>query len=132
AGWPAGQGKRRRAFGVALCADDAPAWSNRARARFVQPHYRISKPRDSMTTIKPVFVELKRPSGDHPGHVLEGFFTIQKDIVLLVDRNGEAVKDEHPKTVAGRLLRTPYSATRHKSVNGFDGPIFYPTIRELR
>ena len=42
-------------------------------------------------TIKPVFVELKRPSGNHPGHVLEGFFTIEN--VRLVDRDGGAVKD---------------------------------------
>jgi hypothetical protein len=44
-----------------------------------------------MTTIKPVFVELKRPSGNHPGHVLEGFFTVEN--VRLVDRDGAAVKD---------------------------------------
>jgi hypothetical protein len=46
-----------------------------------------------MMTIKPVFVDLKRPSGGHPGHVLEGFFTVENDTVLLVDRDGAAVKD---------------------------------------
>jgi hypothetical protein len=28
---------------------------------------------------KPVFLQIKGPSGDHPGHVLEGFFTVQND-----------------------------------------------------
>jgi hypothetical protein len=95
-----------------------------------------------MTTIKPVFVELKRPSGNHPGHVLEGFFAVEN--VRLVDRDGAAVKDaqgatysrkltanENPKSVAHRLLRTHYSATRHKTVNGFDGPIFYPKMKRV-
>jgi hypothetical protein len=40
---------------------------------------------------KPVFLQIKRPSGDHSGHVLEGFFTVQNDTVLLVDRDGAAV-----------------------------------------
>jgi hypothetical protein len=43
-----------------------------------------------MTTIKPVFLQLKRPSDDHPGHVPEGFFTVENDTVLLVDRDGAA------------------------------------------
>ena len=93
-------------------------------------------------TIKTVFVDLKRPSGDHPGHVLEGFFTVENDTVLLVDRDGAAVKDAHggtysrkltanenPNSVAHRLLRTHCGATRHKTVNGFDGPIFYSNFK---
>jgi hypothetical protein len=64
--------------------------------------------------------------------------------VRLVDRDGAAVKDaqgatysrkltanENPKSVAHRLLRTHYSATRHKTVNGFDGPIFYPKMKRV-
>ena len=92
--------------------------------------------------IRPVFLQLKRPSDNHPGDVLEGFFTVENDTVLLVDHDGAAVKDaqggmysrkltanENPKSVAGRLLRTHYSATRHKSVSGFAGPIFYPKTK---
>jgi hypothetical protein len=93
--------------------------------------------------IKPVFLQLKRPSGNYPGHVLEGFFDVQDDTVHLVDRNGAAVKDpdgraysrklaanEHPKVIAQRLLRSHYDARGNRSMSGFDrGPIFYPKVR---
>jgi hypothetical protein len=39
-------------------------------------------------------------------------------------------------TVKSRNIRrdvpgTHYSATRHKTVNGFDGPIFYPNMKRV-
>jgi hypothetical protein len=34
----------------------------------------------------------------------------------------------HPKVIARRLVREQY-ARRKKSVNGFDGPIFYPKFK---
>jgi hypothetical protein len=91
-----------------------------------------------MTTIKPVFLQLARPHDDFPGHVIEGFFTVQDDTVLLVDQDGTAVKDadgatfsrklvagDNPKAIAHRLLRAHYS--RRKSVSGFNrGRIHYP------
>jgi hypothetical protein len=88
--------------------------------------------------IKPVFIEFKRPSGNHPGHVLEEFYAIDGDVLTLVIESGETVKDPdgrtysreltangHPKVVASRLLRSHYEARRNRSVNGFGrGPIY--------
>ena len=95
--------------------------------------------------IKPIFIQLNRPSGHYPGHVLEGFFTIENDAVLLVDQGGTAVKDpygrtysrklaanDHPKVIAGRLLRSHYEARGNKSKNGFGrGPLDYPPITRV-
>ena len=88
-----------------------------------------------------VFVELKGPSGNHPGHIIDGHFIIENETVHLVDVNGEVEKDVdgvtfsckltdnvHPKVVACRLVRDKY-ARRKKSVNGFDGPISYPPTK---
>jgi len=83
-----------------------------------------------------VFVQLKGPSGNHPGHIIDGHFIIEGDTVHLVDVNGEAEKDvdgttysrkltANPKVVARRLVRDKY-ARRKKLVSGFDGPIFCP------
>src|SRR5262249_38301439 len=104
---------------------------------------RISKPGDRM--IRPVFLQLKRPSGGHPGHVLEGFFIVENDTVLLVDRDGKAVKDaqggtysrkltpnENLKSVAHRLLRIHYSVTRSKSVRLQRTDFFIRNSSELR
>ena len=92
--------------------------------------------------IRAVFYEIRKPSGGHPGHVLEGFFTFENETVLLVNCNGKALKDaqggtfskkpgpgENPKSVVRRLLKQHYTATRHKSVSRFDGPIFYPKFK---
>ena len=88
-----------------------------------------------------VFVELKGPSGNHPGHIIDGHFIIEGNTVHLVDVNGEVEKDVdgvtfsrkltdnvHPKVVACRLVRDKYARCK-KSVNGFDGPISYPPTK---
>ena len=92
-----------------------------------------------------VFVELKGPSGNHPGHIIDGHFIIEGDTVHLVDVNGEAEKDvdgttysrklaanEHPKVIARRLVRSRYDARGNKSKSGFGrGPLDYPPITRV-
>jgi hypothetical protein len=89
--------------------------------------------------IFPVFIELKKPSGGHPGHVIQGFYSLDGDTVILVDQFGDPMTDadgksyrrklaenQNPGTIAGTLLQNHWDARPNKSRNGFDRPIQYP------
>jgi len=89
--------------------------------------------------IFPVCIQLKEASGDHPGHVVPGFYTLDGDTVTLVDEFGDPVTDadgktyrrklaenQNPGTIAYILLQSWWDARPNKSRNGFDGPIQYP------
>jgi hypothetical protein len=50
-----------------------------------------------------IFIQLKEASGDHPGHVVPGFCTLDGDTVTLVDEFGDPVTDADGKTYRRKL-----------------------------
>jgi hypothetical protein len=92
-----------------------------------------------------IFIQLKEASGDHPGHVVPGFCTLDGDTVTLVDEFGDPVTDADGKTYRRKLeknqdlrtigyllLRAHWDARPNKSRNGFDGPIQYAPLPRWR
>src|SRR6516225_5147091 len=59
-----------------------------------------------------VFVQLKGPSGNHPGHIIDGHFIIEGDTVHLVDVNGEAEKDVDGTTYSRKLAANEHPKGR--------------------
>ena len=53
--------------------------------------------------MKPVFIELKKPSGDHLGHVVQGFYSLDGDTVILVGQFGDPKTDADGKTYRRKL-----------------------------
>jgi hypothetical protein len=89
--------------------------------------------------IKPVCIRLREASDDHPGHVVPGFYSLDGDMVTLVDEFGDLktdadgktyrhklTKNQNPETIAYTLLHAHWDARPNRSRNGFDRPIQYP------
>jgi hypothetical protein len=91
-------------------------------------------------TPKTVFAQIKRPSGDDPGQISEGHYTIADGVLTMTTRTGKVVRDEcgHTYThklqpadnadaIARQLTRKIRKELRARGpAQGFSGPINYP------
>jgi hypothetical protein len=95
------------------------------------------------TKIYKVTIQVDKPSGDSPGRVSEGCYTLEDSIVTLTDRLGAAVRDDEGKTYSKKLEAfedayvTAKTLTREfrralrgkgKHNDGFSAPIHYPKL----
>ena len=94
------------------------------------------------TKIYNVVVQIHGPSGDYPGQVAEGRYTVDDNTVTLVNHLGTPVRDSDGKTytrkldvgddaykAAARLTKQFRSARRGKErVEGFSRPLHYPKM----
>lgn len=65
-------------------------------------------------TINRVIIQLRRPSGDDPGQISEGYYTVEHGVLVMTHADGRPVNDEfrhtlkagdEPAAIAGMLTR---------------------------
>ena len=72
----------------------------------------IPRPKAPKPEIRTVYVQTRRPSGDDPGAVIVGRYSVQDDVVTMCDDDGKPTGKHHhlsagedPRQAAWRLTR---------------------------
>lgn len=67
-----------------------------------------------MTEVHRVIIQIRRPSGDDPGQVSEGFYIVKDGVLIMTHGDGRPINDEFrhvlkpvddPAAIAGMLTR---------------------------